>query len=252
MHSIELQRFKITDECLEKLSVDQRAMLAVLCLTDSEVDALKKALTLGPSAPVGDDDLDAAFISQKTVFMRMIGMKILEAFKTLMLAGEHNKTQDIELREFKDKIVQNEYDQLTHLDGFKFVRRQRDKLGFHYDLDEFRKLVALRGSGAEHSVLVAERYEFQSFPFGEISVASGHGNSAAAFCLSEARKSVEENSEFVRQAMRKFSVVFQAFFETFLRPHLKSEQIEKTVPDMLVARRNRTPFPLFVFPEATQ
>ncbi|MDX2482975.1 MAG: hypothetical protein QNK42_04885 [Pseudodonghicola sp.] len=252
MVDVLFQRYEISDECLGKLTVDQRAMFAVLCLTVSEVDAMKKALTLGPSAPVGDEDLDAAFISQKTVFMRMIGMKILEAFKTLMLSKKENFSDDAGLNTFRRNHVLRAYNELKKIPGGSVVQQDRNKLGFHYDLERFRELVQRSRTNAEHSILVAKEFEFQSFPFGEISVASGHGNSAAAFCLSEARKSVEENAEFVRQAMRKFSVVFQAFFETFLRPHLKSEQIEKSVPDMLVARRNRTAFPLFVFPEATQ
>lgn len=252
MVDVLFQRYEITDECFGNLSVDQRAMFAVLCLTVSEVDAMKNALALGPSASVGDEDLDTALISRKTVFMRMIGMKILEAFKTLMLSTKKNSSDDTGLNAFRRNHVLPAYNELKKTPGSSVLQQDRNKLGFHYDLERFRELVKRSETNAEHSILVAKEFNFQSFPFGEISVASGHGNSAAAFCLSEARKSVEENAEFIRQAMRKFSVVFQAFFETFLRPHLKSEQIEKTVPEMLVARRRRTPFPLFVFPEATQ
>lgn len=256
METIRLQRYEITDECLERLSVDQRAMFAVLCLCVSEVDAMRKVLILGPSAPIGDENLDTAFMSQKMVFMRVIGMKILEVFTTLSLSNKENESDDPGLKIFCCDVVSCHRMKLEKHQSYTLVKAQRNQRGFHYDLNAFRKIITRKGTTAAHSVLVSDQFEFQSVPYGEIAMASGLGDPLGdpntTYSQTDARDAFKNYTDFTTQAMRSLGIVSQAFFQTFLIPHLALSEIEKRVPVSLIARRNEVSFPLFVRPKTLQ
>ena len=248
----EIQKFKVydvSDDCLQTLTADQRAMFAILCLTLSEIEAMRKVVSLGPSLPIGDDDLDTALISQKQVFFRLIAMKLFEVFKTLRLSGDENRSEDTELNSFRNEIVLREYNKLKKLGGYEKFRVQRNKLGFHYDLGKFRELGALEDSETSHVALVSEDLEFQSFPFGEILVTAELGGENGSYSEKRARDNLAKQTEFISEAIHCFTEVFQAFFSKFLEDKLEQREEVKALPDLVIAQRGKSPFPLILIPE---
>ena len=248
MHTYELPmgRYEITDKVLIGLTPDQRAMFAILCLVLSEIEGLRKVLALAGNQATGLDELDQAEISQRTVFYRLISMKLIEVFKTLRFSGRHNKTDDVDLLRFKNERVLPELEKLEKQDGYCEAKAQRDRMGFHFDLDFFRGLVELPSLQSDHTVFINGDANFQSFPYGEILVSAAFGRSKNGFDLATALEAVELQTKFIQSQIQCFNRIFQAFFDEFLESKIELKSGKIRVPKILVARRGADPFPLFV------
>ncbi len=242
-----LSRYDVSPDCLSKLTTDQRAMFAILCLVLSEVEAFRKVLALGSMTPTGLDEVDHAAIGQRTVFFRLISMKLVEAFKTLMLDGSENKSDDEALRKFRDRIVKPEFQKIMKAPGYQEAIKQRKKMGFHFDLKHFRGLVDLPEVEVGHAVFIGA--DFQSFPYGEILIAAAYGVEEGAFNIASARKRIELHTKFIRKQIGGFSTVFDAFFSEFIEENAKISDGRLRVPNLLVAKRGKDPFPLFILDE---
>ncbi len=248
---IKLVRYDISERDLTKLSTDQKAMFAILCLVLSEVEALRKVLALGSGRPSGLTELDQAEISQRTVFIRLISMKLIEVFKTLMLDGKYNQSTDVELNSFKDDHVKSEFNKLKKLPGYREALDQRKMMGFHFDLRHFRALSELPDVHQNHSAFVNGDIAFSAFPYGEILVAAAYGRDQGEFEHSEAVKKIEQQTAFIQSQMQAFTKLFQAFFDKFIEPIVSSSDGKIRAPASLVCRRYADPFPLFVLEEET-
>jgi hypothetical protein len=244
--AISVEKFSVTPKLLEKLSPDQISMYAILSLGVSEVTAMQKVLQLGPQESVEDEFLNQAYLSQRIVFMRMISSKVLEIFKTLMLKGNENSTDDADLKTFKCEKVLPVVSSLKDHEGSEVAKTIRDKIGFHTDLSHFSSLGIERLTTQEHEIGLGESSFSQFFPFGEIVVAALSCGEDLDANVNNARKWLLVWSDFVAKSLDDLVRIFDEYLREFLFQDIGLRSDAILVPNTLIAEKGLSPFPLFL------
>ncbi|MDP2493575.1 hypothetical protein Q8W25_06070 [Shimia thalassica] len=243
----ELSQIEISQELLNSLSTDQRAMFAALSLAISEIETLRSGLKIGPKESLQFSKLNEAFLLRQFALMRLISFKIYEIFRTLGGVGSHNNSDDQSIRSFRKCSVKRRRKALENLQGQELVRVLRNKVGFHFDLNEFRKVSGV--GGQSHELLSCIEGEFQSSPLGDIYVACMLGSKDSGFSeyrATTAKENLSELSDYIVEGDRLLNDVWADFLDQFILPHVSIEKVDCEIPSSLVASRGETPFALFV------
>lgn len=262
----ELTKIEITDEFLQSLTADQRALFAILSLAISEIETLRGGLKLGPQVQFEPEILGQVHATRQFALMRMISCKLIEVFGTLGLpeSKQQPKIRDATLQRFYDSEIRKKQNDFADLQGLPLARKLRDKVGFHYDFGMFKNAAknftaSKNDKRAEsfshaHTLAFCPEMEFVGPVYGDMLVISmlPFDDYAGEYSNKGAKIGAEQLRLFCVEAGRLLQEIWEKFLQKFVLPHVALETVSMDIPELLLADKGGSPTPMFVRDEEIQ